>query len=111
MAIVTVGHRPDLTPDKALEAFQQEFAGKYEVYKTRIRNRDFIVKKSAWAGVSVRVKQDSDETSFVFTGMMPNLLLQSFIGAIGYLVLRPSMQAMEREVGDFIQREFAAASS
>lgn len=103
MAIISTGHLPELTPEQAMQAFANHFQGKYDIYPTKIRGRDFIVKRSAWAGVSVRVKQEKTKTAFVFTAMMPNLILQAFAGGlVAYLFLRSSWKELEREVADFI---------
>jgi len=89
MATITIAHKPELTAERAMEAFERHFAGKYQVYKTRIWNRHFIVKKSGWTGVGVRVKQEEKGTTLVFSAMMPNLLLQGmFGGLIAYAFLR-----------------------
>jgi hypothetical protein len=104
MAIVSIGNRPDLTPEQAREVFAQQFEGKYEIVRSNAMRRDFIVKKSGWSGVGVRLKQDKTGTSFVFTGLMPNMLLQVLFGGIGsYLFLRSSWKELEAEVSEFIQ--------
>lgn len=106
MATINIGNRPDVTPDRAVGAFQRRFAGTYEVYKTKLVLRDFIVKKSGAVGVSVRVKQDGAGTTFVYTGFTPNAIIRAATGAIGYLIFRGGMTALEREVADFIQSEY-----
>ena len=104
MATITIGYKPELTPDSVRETFAEHFAGKYEVYPTKVRSRDFIVKKSGWSGVGVRVKQEKEQTTFVFTAMMPNLFLQALFGGLAtYLFLRSDWKALESEVADFIQ--------
>ena len=104
MAIVTIPHNPQLTKEQAFEAFQRHFAATYEVYPAKGRRRDLIVKKSNWSGVGVRLKQEKDKTSFVFTAMMPNLMLQALFGGLfSYLILRSEWKRLEREVVDFIE--------
>lgn len=107
MATMTIGRRPDLTAKTAEELFREYFGTKYEVYPTSIRSRDFVVKKSEWAGVGVRVKQDkAGETTLVFTAMMPNHVLNGlFGGLIAYLFLRKEWKALEAEVAEFIECE------
>jgi hypothetical protein len=52
----------------------------------------------------VRLKQEQDATSFVFTAMIPNPILQGlFGGLLSALFLRKSWKALEAEVGSFIQ--------
>lgn len=104
MAIVSIGNRPDLTPEQAQEVFAQHFAGKYEVVHSNALRRNFIVKKSGWSGVGVRLKQDKTGTTFVFTGLMPNMVLQVLFGGLAsYLFLRSSWKELEAEVSEFIQ--------
>ena len=80
------------------------FEGTYEIVRSNAMKRDFIVKKGGWAGVGVRLKQEKTGTSFVFTGLIPNVLLQVlFGGLVAYLFLRPSWKAMESEVAAFIE--------
>ena len=109
MATVTVNHNPHLTADQAMEVFRSHFAGRYEVYKTRLAMRDFVVKKSGWTGVGVRLRQNSNTTSFVFTGFSPATMVRVlhavFIGLgalIVLLVIRPSWKSMEEEIRAFI---------
>ena len=100
MATVTVNHNPNLTADQAMEVFRSHFTGRYEVYKTSLAMRDSVVKKSGWTGVGVRLRQDSNSTSLVFTAMSPDTIARVlpaiFIGigaVIVLLILRPSTQS------------------
>jgi len=106
MATVSIGHHPDLTADHAIDVFQQHFAGRYEVSKTSVVARDFIVTKSGTTGVGVRLKQGKNGAEFVFTGMIPGIW-QRFVysGLIGYLFLRPGWRALETEIASFIENE------
>jgi hypothetical protein len=106
MATISIGSKRELTTEQALETFQRHFSGKYQVYATKLRMRDFIVKKSDWAGVGVKVKQEKDKTTFVFTAMMPNMLYRAlFSGLVSYLFLRSSWKTLEDEVAAFIEDE------
>ena len=106
MATVSIGYHPDLTADRAIEVFQQHFAGRYEVSKTSVVARDFIVKKSGTTGVGVRLKQGKNGTEFVFTGMIPGIWQRIvYSGLVGYLFLRPGWRALEAEVASFIENE------
>jgi hypothetical protein len=106
MATITIGHKPELTAQQAMETFQRHFAGRYEVYATKQFMRDFVVKKSEWTGVGVKVKQESNATTFVFTGLMPNTIFRVlFSGLASYLFLRSSWKAFEDEIAAFIEDE------
>lgn len=103
MATLSIGYKPELTKEQAQEIFAQGFSGKYEVVKAHVMRRDFLLKKSGWAGVGVRLQQDKDQTVFVFTGMMPNVLLQAIFGGLAsYLFLRSTWKQLEQEVWEFI---------
>ena len=104
MAVVKIEQVPGLTPEAAQEVFAREFQGRCEVYTTKIRTRDFIVKESGWTGVGVKVAQEDEATKFVFSAMMPNLILQAlFGGLIAYLFLRPKWKALEEQVEQCIR--------
>jgi len=112
LAVLVVGHHPELTVKKAFKIFQRHF-NKYEVYKTAILNRHFVVAKSGWVGVGVGLKQEEGKTSFIFTYMIPSVLLNRLIMAtvfLGFiwplvisLILRPRHKRMENEIKSFIE--------
>ena len=106
MAIITIGHRPDLTKEQVQAIFTERFAGEFEIIRSNAINRDFIVKKNGWTGVGVRLKQEKTGTSFVFTAMMPNLLLNALFGGLfAYALLRKAWKEMELEIAGFIRLE------
>ncbi len=103
MAIIPIGHQPELTAGEAQQIFAKHFDGKYGVTTASYRNRDFIVKKDGMSGVGVRLKQEKDKTSFVFTPTMPSIWMQAlFGGLLSYLVLRKTWKELESEVQTFI---------
>ena len=57
MGVTNIPHNPQLTKEEARAAFEKHFAGKYKVEKTRAMRRDFQVRKSAFAAVSVKLEQ------------------------------------------------------
>jgi hypothetical protein len=104
MAVHPVGNRPDLTIEQAQEIFAAGFRARYEVVTTDVRSRHFIVRRDAWSGVGVKLKQRKDGTYFVYTAMIPSLRLQFLFGGIfSYLVLRKTWKALEAEVAEFIK--------
>ena len=112
MAVVIVGHHPELTADEAMRVFQRHFTGKYVVYMYKaLGMKRIAVKKSAWVGVIVRLKQEKGKTSFVFTYFSPSALVRGFMGAafgligalIQWLILRSSYRVIENEVKSFIE--------
>lgn len=111
MATLNVGTRPDLTPEKALDAFTRRFGETYKVHSTRVLMRDFIVEKSMLAGVSVRVKQGSDGATFVYTATIPNPIARVLLGGLVSYLFMGGARALEAEVKEFIQQEFAAGTA
>lgn len=74
MAKITIGHHPELTPQGLISIFEKHFAGKYEIIPTpRQPTTDLIVKRSAWTGVAVHLKQQRNKTKVVFYGIAPSL--------------------------------------
>lgn len=106
MAKVTVAYHPELTAERATEVFRSHFAGKYDVYKTRLWPMNLVVKKSGWTAVGVRLKQERYATTFFFTSFMPSPVLFLLLSGIPihYLFLRRTWKAMEEEVRSFIER-------
>ncbi len=103
MATITIGHRPDLTKEQVQQIFTQRFDD-CEIIRSNAINRDFIIKKNGWTGVGVRLKQEKNSTTLVFTAMMPNVLLQTLFGGLfAYALLRKSWKEMELEVAGFIR--------
>ena len=103
MAIIDIGYRPELTKDQARDIFEAGFGGRYKVEGSPVMRRDFVVKKSAWAGVGVRLQQARSTTSFVFTPLVPSSLLHNLIGGVApHLFLRQAWKELEGEIASFI---------
>lgn len=66
MAKVTVAHKPELTKEQAQKVFADHFAGKYRVDSYRGPFRDFVVEKSPFVGVALKLEQTGTETRFVY---------------------------------------------
>ena len=105
MAKVEIPYQPGLTVDDAMEVFRRGFRGKYEVHKTSVIRRDFVVKRNALVGVGVKLKSKPPrETSFVFAHMAPSPILEWLCGGwLVQLVLRRDLKRMEEEVRSFIE--------
>ena len=81
MASVTIRHHPKLTVADVIDVFQRHFGDKYEIVPTpRHRLIDFIVKRSAWTGIAVRLKQHRNKTRLVFYGIAPSLWARLVVG-------------------------------
>ena len=111
MAVTKIPHKPDLTKDQAMEIFRKHFAGTYEVlpftrpaYAVLAARRDFVIKKNAFAGVSVKLEQEEGETKFVYTGYAPNMLAGSLVYFGGGIVLSYLVwNSLTREVQSLIE--------
>jgi len=104
MAVIHVKHRPELTAEKAMEIFKNGFAGKYEVYMAKSGLRDFTIKKNSMIGVAVKLKHEKDKTTFIYTDMIPSMLMALLFASIWYtLINRSKYQAMVNEVKTFIE--------
>ncbi len=99
MAKVIIGHRPELTAEIARKVFESHFHDKYDIYKTKMPGYDFVVKKSAWRGVSVKLNQKRGQTYFLFrvipSVMAPFTLFLVLVGVWAGL----GLQALDRVVG------------
>jgi len=73
VASVTIAHHPELTAEDLVAIFQKQFGGKYEIIPTpRQPLFDLIVRRSAWTGIFVHLKQTRDKTKLVFWGNPPS---------------------------------------
>ena len=103
MAKVIIGHRPELTAEAARKVFESHFHDKYDVYKTKMPAYDFVVKKNAWRGVIVKLKQKRGQTYFVFRrdippGTAPFTLFLVLVGVWAGLGLQALFAAVDQVV-------------
>jgi len=111
MAVTKIAYKPGLTAEQALEAFKKQFQGKYEVepwvrpgLAVAAPKRDFVIKKNAFAGVSVKLEQGEGETKFVYTGYAPNQLAGTLVYLGGGVILSYLVwNSLTREVQSFIE--------
>src|SRR6185295_143185 len=54
--------RRGITKEQALDVCMRAFSGKYEVYASQLLMVDFVIKKSDWTGISVRVRDHDQGT-------------------------------------------------
>ena len=81
MAVATIPHKPALTKEHVLDTFRKQFGGKYKVDATQLPMRDFIIEKSAFVGVGVKLQQDASETKIVYSGLAPRWWARVILGA------------------------------
>lgn len=105
MAKVVLPHMPELTAAALQEMFAKHFEGTYEVYKTMLLGADFVIKKSSWSGVSVKLIQKKNKTIIRFGGMSPAAWARILAnGLIPLLILYfTTWKTMQKEVEAFIK--------
>ena len=91
MAKIAIGHHPELTAEDVISIFERHFGDKYEIVPTpRQPTTDLVVKRSAWTGVAVHLKQERNKTKLIFYGFAPSfwarVLVVSSVFLIGGLV-------------------------
>jgi hypothetical protein len=79
MARAIVGHHPELTPDSVMEVFKRHFGGKYEIYKTRMLGAHFVVRKSGWKAVTIRLMQRRKRTILVYNASPGSAVIRTSI--------------------------------
>jgi hypothetical protein len=82
MAKQEIKHNPELNKDKLQELVKKHFDGKYEVYSTKWPNFDFVVKKSAFAGVFVKLNQKNGKTEVSYVNDAPAALVRASLGVL-----------------------------
>jgi ribosomal protein L40E len=117
MAKLEIPYQPALTADDVMDIFRRHFAGKYEIRNDPGVARQFLVKKSAWSAVLVRLKHEKGTTSIHFVANVPpgigRLLSTGLVPyLVAWLILRAEWNVMEAEVRSFIENapEFCGTS-
>ena len=85
MAKVMIGHHPELTGEDAMKILQGHLGGKYDIYKSKRPHVDFMVKKSAWQGVTVKLRQKRKETAFVINGVPGSAIMATLFPLVWLL--------------------------
>jgi hypothetical protein len=90
MAVTTIPHRPGLTKEELRSIFARHFDGKYTIadWSGMPRGmRDFMVVKSGFVAVTVKLEQTPTETKIVYSGFTPKLWARALVGGIGSMLL------------------------
>ncbi len=92
MPNLKVRHNPELTTEQAMQVSRTHFGPKYEIYRRKVRSGLFIIKKSAWTGVRVRLIQKKDATYFNLGDDMPSMAVRSlFVFSVFIPALWPAL--------------------
>jgi hypothetical protein len=100
-----ISHKPELSKEKVYEIFRKHFEGTYEVYETRLLGADFVVKKSAWTGVSIRLVQKKDKTMLAYAAFAPSAAVRVFLmGLLPMLICYATVwKEIQNEIKEFIE--------
>ena len=103
MAVTTIAHKPNLTKEEVRSIFEREFGSKYSLAEWRGRprsQRDFMVVKSNFVAMTVKLEQAANETKLIYSGFTPKFWARLLVGGIASMFL---WNAMTNEVKQFIE--------
>src|SRR5574341_2689384 len=98
MAVLSIANKPALTKEQAKEIFAKHFEGKYTIEDFPGPFRDFVVVKSPFVGVALKLEQTGSETKFVYAGVAPKLWARLLLGSLIGIFL---WSGLTNEVRDF----------
>ena len=85
MPKVKIRHSLGLTFEEAMRIFTNNFGTKYEIYRRKAAIKVFVIKKSAWTCVNVRLIQKKDGTYFNIASDVPSTPLR-IVALIGVFI-------------------------
>ncbi|CAN5436931.1 hypothetical protein BH11MYX1_BH11MYX1_48740 [soil metagenome] len=64
---------PHITPDTLLQELSNAWAPRgFQVYKSALMGLDVALKKSAWTGIAIKIKQTNAGTELAYNAFMPS---------------------------------------
>ena len=107
MARINLKHSPDLTKEQLRDMLSAHFTGLgYEVGLSALIGADIYVKKNAWVGVTIKLKQKSDSTFLRIGGYAPSIAVRLLLyGLITYLILLPKWNRLVKDVRELVTAE------
>lgn len=107
MANITIKHSPNLTKESLKALFTAHFSNKgYEIGFSSLIGADIYIKKNAWVGAAIKIKQKSNATVVRVNGFAPSIAVRLLLyGLITILILLPKWNKLVKEVKDFITSE------
>ena len=104
MPVLNLSKREDLTVEKVLKIFENEFSKKYKVYATKLIGADFVIKKSGWTGIAFKITQKDDKTVIKYWPMAPSAFVRMLqLGIIPLLILyATAWKKIQNEIATFI---------
>lgn len=102
MAVVTIGHHPELTKEEVFNIFQRHFGDRYTLEPSLPRDH-FGITKSGWQAVMVRLEQKPDTTKLVFGGYAPTWYARLVLGITFGALSVFAFSSLTNEVKTFIR--------
>ena len=88
MPKITFKPMPDLTVESLMQIFEKKYGTDCQIYTTALIGADFIIKKTAFTGISIKLKQKKDTTIIQYTALSPAFWARlTFYGLIPLLIL------------------------
>lgn len=106
MAKIELKNSTSLSVEELLEKLELEFSQRkgYQTYTTALWGADIVIRKSAFVGVSIKLKQKSNKTSIRVTGMIPSAWGRLLSG-LWMVFLIGKWNKLIKEVNDFATTE------
>ncbi len=86
---ITLAPSAHVTPDALMAELQQVWGTQgFEVYRTALLGADLVLKRSAWTGISLKIKHGPQSTDILFNAFAPSVWVRLFsMGVIPVLIL------------------------
>ncbi|MBN2572376.1 MAG: hypothetical protein JXA68_09635 [Ignavibacteriales bacterium] len=96
--------KADITVEKLFDLINKNFSGKYQVYMSKLPLVDFAIKKSAWTGISFKLKEKDGKKTLVYNAFSPSAAVRVLaLGIIPLLIMNSvSWKPLLKEVTDFL---------
>lgn len=108
MAKIILDHDPELTKEGILHALKEHFLTEgYEIDYSKLIGADVYIRKSAWVGVTIKLKQKPDSTFLRVRGYMPSPMARVMAnGLLPMLILWPKWNKLIAEVKQFFEYDY-----
>ncbi|MDQ1267110.1 MAG: hypothetical protein QG635_2264 [Bacteroidota bacterium] len=105
MAKVELKYKPMLTTESLMNIFQKHFNNVYEIYESKLIGIDFVIKKSDFTGISIKLKQKDGRTIVQYGPLAPAFWVRfTFYGIIPLLILYLGpWKKMQNEIKGFLE--------
>jgi hypothetical protein len=107
MAKVILQHNPSLTKEKLKDILAEHFrSDDYQVDFSALIGANIFIRKNAWVGATIVLRQKADSTFLRINGYAPSFAVRFLLyGLITILILMPYWNKLINEVKDFVTSE------